>query len=72
MEIGNKVESDHQPLEVEIKIKKEREIESCKLEIKKTVEWGEENIELYGQRGERVRMEEESMEEMWESLKKGI
>jgi len=34
MEIGNRVKSDHQPLEVEIRIKKEREIESCKVEIK--------------------------------------
>jgi len=47
MEIGNRVESDHQPLEVEIRIKKEREIESYKAEIKEIVEWGKENIELY-------------------------
>jgi len=31
MEIGNRVKSDHQPLEVEIGIKKEREIESFKV-----------------------------------------
>jgi len=36
------------------------------------VEWGEENIELYRQRGEGVRMEGEIMEEMWESLKKRV
>jgi len=46
MEIGNKVESDQEPLEVEIRIKKEKKIESYKVEIKKIVEW-EENIELY-------------------------
>jgi len=40
MEIGNRVELDPQPLEVVIRIKKEREIESCKVEEKKTVEWG--------------------------------
>jgi len=72
MVIGNRIESDHQSLEVEIRIKKEREIESCKVEIKEIVEWGEENIELYRQRGEGVRMEEESVEEIWESLKKGV
>jgi len=38
MKIGNRVQSDHQPLEVEIRIKKEREIESCKVEIKEIVE----------------------------------
>jgi len=31
-----------------------------------------ENIELYRQRGEGMRMEGESVEEMWESLKKGV
>jgi len=72
MEIGNRVESDHQPLEVEIRIKKEREIESCKVKLRETVEWGEENIELYRQREEGVRMQEENMEEMWENLKKGV
>jgi len=35
MEIGNRVESDHQSLEVEIGIKKEREIESYKVERRK-------------------------------------
>jgi len=40
MEIGNRVESDHQSLEVEIRIKKEKKIESCKVEIKEIVEWG--------------------------------
>jgi len=72
MEIGNRVESDHQSLEVEIRIKKEREIESCKVKIKDIVKWGEENIELYRQKEEEVRMEGESVEEMWESLKKGV
>jgi len=33
---------------------------------------GEENIELYKQRGERVRMVGKSVEKMWESLKKGV
>jgi len=33
---------------------------------------GEENIELYRQRGVGVRIEGESVEEMWESLKKGV
>jgi len=46
MKIGNRVESDHQPLEVDIGIQKEREIESYKVEIKEIVEWGKENIEL--------------------------
>jgi len=72
MKIGNRVESDHQLLEIEIRIKKEREIESYKTEIKEIVEWGKENIELYRQRGEGVRMEGESMEEIWESLKKEV
>jgi len=45
--LGNGVESDHQPLEVEIGIKREREIENYKVEIKEIIEWGEENIELY-------------------------
>jgi len=72
MKIGNRIESDHQPLEVEIRINKEREIESCKVEIKEIVEWGEENIELYRQRRKGVRIEGESVEEMWESLKKGV
>jgi len=49
MEIGNRVELYHQPLEIEIRIKKIREIESCKVEIKEIVDWGEENIELYRQ-----------------------
>jgi len=38
MEIGNRVESEHQLLEIEIGIKKERKIESYKVEIKKIVE----------------------------------
>jgi len=38
MEIENKVESDHQPLEVELGVKKERKIETYKVEIKKSVE----------------------------------
>jgi len=41
MEIGNTVELGHQALKVEIRIKKEREIESCKVEIKEIVEWRE-------------------------------
>jgi len=72
MKIENRVESDHQSLEIEIRIKKEREIESCKVERKEIVEWGEENIELYRQREEGVRVEGESVEEIWESLKKGV
>jgi len=72
MKIGNRVESDHQPLEVEARIKKERKIQNCKVERKEFVEWGEENIELYRQREEGVKMEGESMEKMWESLKKGV
>jgi len=52
MKIGNRVESDQQLLEVEIGISKEREIESHKVEVKEIVEWGEENIKLYRQRGE--------------------
>jgi len=71
MEIGNRVASDYQPLEVEIRIKKEREIEK-EVEIKEIVEWGEENIKLYRQRGEGVRMKGENVEEMWGSLKKGV
>jgi len=59
MEIGNRIKSDHQPLKVEIRIKQEKEIESYKVEIKKIIEWGEENIELYRQREEGVRMERE-------------
>jgi len=59
MKIGNRVESDHQPLEIEVRIKKEIEIESCKVKRKEIVEWGKENIELYRQREEGVRMEEE-------------
>jgi len=38
MEVGNRVESEHQPVEVEIGIKKEREIKSYKVEIKEIVE----------------------------------
>jgi len=38
MKIGNRVESDYQPLEVEIRIKKEREIENCKVERKEIIE----------------------------------
>jgi len=48
MEIGNRVESDHQPLEVEIGIKKEREIESCKVEIKEIAEWGKKILSYIG------------------------
>jgi len=40
MEIGNKVESNHQSLEVEIGIEKEREIERYKIEVKEIIEWG--------------------------------
>jgi len=47
IETGNREESDHRPLELEIGIKKEREIESYKVEIKEIIEWGKENIELY-------------------------
>jgi len=72
MNIGNRVEADHQPLEIEIRIKKEREIKSCKVERKEIVEWGEENIEPYRQREEGVWVEGESVEEIWESLKNGI
>jgi len=70
--IGNRVESDHQSLEIEIRIKRKRGIENCKVERKKIVEWGEENIELYRQREEGMRVEGESVEEIWESLKKGV
>jgi len=49
MKTGNRVESNHQPLEIEIRIKNKREIESYKVERKEIVEWGEENIELYRQ-----------------------
>jgi len=38
MEIENRVESDHQPLEIELGVKKKREIEIYKVEIKKIVE----------------------------------
>jgi len=58
MEIGNIVESDHQLVKVEIGVKKEKEIESCKQERKEIVEWGEENIELYRRRGETRRGED--------------
>jgi len=71
IKIGYRVESDHQPLEIEIRMKKKREIECCKEERKEIVEWGEENIELYRQREEGMRVEGESVEEIWESLKKG-
>jgi len=66
MEIGNRVESVHQ-LEVEIGIKKEKEIESYKVEVKKIIEWGEESIELYRQRGGNVKIEGDSMLELWEA-----
>jgi len=56
MKIGNRVESHHQPLEIEIRIKKKREIENYKVERKEIVKWGEENIELYRQREEGVRV----------------
>jgi len=59
MKIGNRVESHYQPLEIEIRIKKEREIESCKVERKEIVEWREENNELYRQREEGMRVERE-------------
>jgi len=71
MEIGNRVESDHQPLEVEIRIKKEREIENYKVEIKEIVD-GRKKTLSYTDRGEGVRMEGESVEKMWQSLKKGV
>jgi len=38
MKIGNRVESDYQPLEVDIGIQKEREIENYKVERKEIVE----------------------------------
>jgi len=44
MEIGNKVESDRQPIEVEIRIKKERKIKSCKVKIKEIIEWGKKTL----------------------------
>jgi len=72
MKIGNKVESDHQPLEIEIRIKRKREIENCEVERKEIVEWREENIELYRRREEGMRVEGESVEEIWKSLKKGV
>jgi len=59
-------------LEVEIGMMKEREIKGHKVEVKKIVEWGEENIKLYRQREGKVRIEEENVKEIWENLKKGI
>jgi len=43
MEIGNRVESDYQ-LEVDIGIKKEREIKSYKVEIKKLLNKGKKTL----------------------------
>jgi len=72
MKIGNRVESDHQPLEIEIKIKKKKRNRKLESRKKGNSRVGEENIELYRQREEEVTVEGESVEEIWESLKKEV
>ncbi|XP_024884581.1 trichohyalin-like [Temnothorax curvispinosus] len=70
--IGERVESDHQPLEVEIRGGVERLEEEMQKKTKEVIQWDEESIKKYKEKAEEVEVEGEEVEDVWENLKKAV
>lgn len=64
LEIGERVESNHQPIEVTLKMRVEREKGRGKDDIREITIWGEEEIRQYQSKGKEIMIEEEKMEEI--------
>lgn len=71
IKIGIRVESDHQPLEVTLIEKMKRENNKIKKVFKKIVQWKEDSSKKYQKKVKEIKIEE-SVEELWENLKKGV
>jgi len=72
MKVGDRVDSDHQPLEVEMKGVNKKIIEEKKGEEKVIVKWDNDNVEDYQRRVANVQIEGKSVEEQWKEMKKGV
>ncbi|KMQ86341.1 hypothetical protein RF55_14685, partial [Lasius niger] len=70
--VGKRVESDHQPLEVEVRGEFRRETGRAQEVIKEIVQWNEESIEKYKKKEREITIEGKKVEEVWKSLKAGI
>lgn len=71
--IGERTESDHQPLELEIKGKgKRRIVEENSKTVKIIERWDEENIKRYRKKETEIRIEGEITEDIWRNLKEGV
>lgn len=70
--VGKRVESDHQPLELEVRGEFRRETGRAQEVIKDIVQWSEESIEEYKKKEREIMIEGEKVEELWNSVKIGI
>lgn len=72
LEIGERVESDHQPIEVTLKTRVEREKGRWEDDIREITIWEEKDIRKYQSKGKEVMIDGEEVEEIWKNLKKRV
>ncbi|XP_077270175.1 uncharacterized protein LOC143901623 [Temnothorax americanus] len=70
--IGERVESDQQPLELEIRGGVERLEEERQKKTKEVIQWDKEIIKKYKKKAEKVEVEGKVVEDVWENLKKAV
>jgi len=69
--VGKRVESDHQPLEIEVRGEFRRETGRAQEVIMDIVQWNEESIEEYKKKEREITIEGKKVE-LWKSVKAGI
>jgi len=70
--VGERVESDHQPLEVVLKERLEKEKRKTKKEFREITVWSEDGIDKYREESRKIKIEGEEIETIWKNLKKGV
>lgn len=72
LKIGERVESDHQPIEVTLKTRVEKKRGRREEDIREIGLWGEEEIRKYQSKGKEAKIEGEKVEEIWANLKRKV
>lgn len=72
LKVGERVESDHQSLEVELRREMEREEEKIQKKTKEVIQWDEKEIKRYKKRGMEAEIIGVEVEDIWKNLEKVI